>query len=102
MKAKNIVVTEADYGRLQRLIESSRQFRKRDVEHIDDLEQEGITIKSPSTRGVAEEAPGAYKDVTAVVVAAEQVIFPAEIVKMSLVPVHPIHLLVWLHRLTSR
>lgn len=40
MKAKNIVVTEADYGRLQRLIESSRQFRKRDVEHIDDLEQE--------------------------------------------------------------
>jgi regulator of nucleoside diphosphate kinase len=40
MKVKNIVVTEADYGRLQRLIESSRQFRKRDVEHIDDLEQE--------------------------------------------------------------
>jgi regulator of nucleoside diphosphate kinase len=40
MKAKNIVVTEADYGRLQRLIESSRQFRKHDAEHLDDLEQE--------------------------------------------------------------
>jgi regulator of nucleoside diphosphate kinase len=40
MKAKNIVVTEADYGRLQRLIESSRQFRKHDAEHIADLEQE--------------------------------------------------------------
>ncbi len=28
-------------------------------------------IRSPSTRGVAEEAPGAYKDVDAVVAAAE-------------------------------
>jgi tRNA-splicing ligase RtcB len=28
-------------------------------------------IRSPSTRGIAEEAPGAYKDVAAVVAAAE-------------------------------
>ncbi len=40
MIAKNIVITEADYGRLQRLIESSRQFRQRDAEHLDALEQE--------------------------------------------------------------
>lgn len=40
MKAKNIVITEADYGRLQRLIEASRRFRPRDAEHLDDLEQE--------------------------------------------------------------
>lgn len=40
MKAKNIVITEADYGRLQRLIESSRRFRQRDAEHLDALEQE--------------------------------------------------------------
>jgi tRNA-splicing ligase RtcB len=32
----------------------------------------GILIRSPSLRGVAEEAPGAYKDVGAVVDAAEQ------------------------------
>jgi tRNA-splicing ligase RtcB len=38
---------------------------------VDDLAARGILIKSPSTRGVAEEAPGAYKDVSAVVVAAE-------------------------------
>ncbi len=38
---------------------------------IDDLAAEGILIRSPSTRGVAEEAPGAYKDVGAVVAAAE-------------------------------
>jgi tRNA-splicing ligase RtcB len=38
---------------------------------IDDLASEGILIRSPSARGVAEEAPGAYKDVGAVVAAAE-------------------------------
>jgi tRNA-splicing ligase RtcB len=38
---------------------------------VDDLAAEGILIRSPSTRGVAEEAPGAYKDVGAVVAAAE-------------------------------
>jgi len=38
---------------------------------IDDLTLQGIFVRSPSTRGVAEEAPGAYKDVGAVVTAAE-------------------------------
>ncbi|RNJ48134.1 RtcB family protein [Methylocystis hirsuta] len=38
---------------------------------VDDLEKEGILIRSPSMRGVAEEAPGAYKDIGAVVAAAE-------------------------------
>ena len=38
---------------------------------VDDLAAQGILIRSPSTRGVAEEAPGAYKDVGAVVLAAE-------------------------------
>jgi tRNA-splicing ligase RtcB len=39
---------------------------------VDDLAAQGIMIRSPSARGVAEEAPGAYKDVGAVVAAAEQ------------------------------
>jgi tRNA-splicing ligase RtcB len=34
---------------------------------VDDLKRRGILIRSPSLRGVAEEAPGAYKDVTEVV-----------------------------------
>ena len=38
----------------------------------DDLRAQGILIKSPSTRGIAEEAPGAYKSIDAVVEAAEQ------------------------------
>jgi tRNA-splicing ligase RtcB len=39
---------------------------------IDQLAQEGIVVRSPSGRGVAEEAPGAYKDVEAVVDAADR------------------------------
>jgi tRNA-splicing ligase RtcB len=38
---------------------------------LDDLSRRGILIRSPSLRGVAEEAPGAYKDVSAVVDAAD-------------------------------
>ncbi|MGE5246120.1 MAG: RtcB family protein [Betaproteobacteria bacterium] len=47
-----------------------RQWRGREV--VDDLARRGILVRSPSSRGVAEEAPGAYKDVTAVVDAAER------------------------------
>jgi tRNA-splicing ligase RtcB len=46
-----------------------RQWSGRKI--VDDLAAAGILIRSPSTRGVAEEAPGAYKDVGAVVAAAE-------------------------------
>jgi tRNA-splicing ligase RtcB len=46
-----------------------RQWSGRKI--VDELAAQGILIRSPSTRGVAEEAPGAYKDVGAVVAAAE-------------------------------
>ncbi len=46
-----------------------KQYSGRKI--VDELAAEGILIRSPSTRGVAEEAPGAYKDVGAVVAAAE-------------------------------
>lgn len=39
---------------------------------VDALAERGIIIRSPSLRGVAEEAPGAYKDVDAVVAVAEK------------------------------
>ncbi len=45
-----------------------RQWHGRTV--VDELRERGIIIKSPSMRGVAEEAPGAYKDSIAVVMAA--------------------------------
>jgi tRNA-splicing ligase RtcB len=46
-----------------------RQWSGRKI--VDDLAAQDILIRSPSTRGVAEEAPGAYKDVGAVVAASE-------------------------------
>lgn len=47
-----------------------KQWQGRQV--VDTLAGQGIIIKSPSLRGVAEEAPGAYKDVDAVVEVAHQ------------------------------
>ena len=47
-----------------------RRYHGREI--VDDLAGHGILIRSPSSRGVAEEAPGAYKDVDAVVLAAER------------------------------
>ncbi len=46
--------------------------RWRGRELVDCLAAQGIVIKSPSARGVAEEAPGAYKDVGAVVDASDR------------------------------
>lgn len=39
---------------------------------VSELAARGIIVRSPSPRGVAEEAPGAYKDVAAVVNAADR------------------------------
>ncbi|MGE0736884.1 MAG: RtcB family protein [Alphaproteobacteria bacterium] len=49
---------------------AAKQWRGRQV--VDELAARGILVRSPSSRGVAEEAPGAYKDVGAVVDAAAQ------------------------------
>jgi tRNA-splicing ligase RtcB len=57
-------------GRQMSRHQATKQWRGRQL--IDDLAKMGIIIRSPSYRGVAEEAPGAYKDVAAVVEAAEQ------------------------------
>ncbi|MDH4074094.1 MAG: RtcB family protein, partial [Gammaproteobacteria bacterium] len=53
---------------------SRNQARKRWRGHevAADLAARGILVRSPSKRGIAEEAPGAYKDVTGVVDAADR------------------------------
>ncbi len=56
-------------GRAMSRHQALRNWNGRKV--VDDLEGHGILIRSPSMRGVAEEAPGAYKDVSAVVDAAD-------------------------------
>jgi tRNA-splicing ligase RtcB len=56
-------------GRRMSRHQATKQWRGRAV--VDELASRGIIIRSPSMRGVAEEAPGAYKDVAAVVDAAD-------------------------------
>ncbi|KVG57692.1 RNA-splicing ligase RtcB [Burkholderia territorii] len=55
-------------GRAMSRTEATRHWRGRAL--IDALAERGIEVRSRSDRGVAEEAPGAYKDVDAVVAAA--------------------------------
>lgn len=56
-------------GRQMSRHEATKHWRGRQV--VDELAARGILIRSPSSRGIAEEAPGAYKDVSAVVEASE-------------------------------
>lgn len=48
---------------------AKKRWRGQDV--VDALAARGIVVRSPSLRGIAEEAPDAYKDIEAVVDAAE-------------------------------
>ena len=57
-------------GRAMSRHQAKRLWQGRSL--INEMADRGIMIRSPSMRGVAEEAPGAYKDVTAVVNAADQ------------------------------
>jgi tRNA-splicing ligase RtcB len=56
-------------GRAMSRRSATRQWHGRQL--VDELATRGIVIRSPSMRGIAEEAPGAYKDVTAVVDASD-------------------------------
>lgn len=56
-------------GRAMSRHEATKRWHGRSV--VDDLAARGILIRSPSLRGVAEEAPLAYKDVGAVVASSD-------------------------------
>jgi tRNA-splicing ligase RtcB len=57
-------------GRAMSRKQAAKRWHGKDV--VRHLHQKGIVIKGTSLRGVAEEAPGAYKDVTVVVDATEK------------------------------
>ncbi len=57
-------------GRAMSRNQARKRWRGRQV--VDELAQQGILIRSPSDRGVAEEAPEAYKDVSSIVDLAER------------------------------
>ncbi len=55
-------------GRAMSRSRAKKAFRGRDV--VESLRRKGVFVRSSDFRGVAEEAPGAYKDVDAVVASA--------------------------------
>ncbi len=57
-------------GRAMSRHAATRRWHGRAVQ--DELAGRGIIVRSPSSRGIAEEAPGAYKDVSAVVAATDR------------------------------
>ncbi|HZQ23382.1 MAG TPA: nucleoside diphosphate kinase regulator [Terriglobales bacterium] len=83
MEDKNIAITHADYIRLQRLVESSRQFRHRDAKHLDDLEQEleRAAIMKPGevpSDVVTMNSRVKVKDLNSGRVTTYQIVFPGE------------------------
>ena len=68
-------------GRAMSRHEALRRWQGRAV--VDELEARGILIRSPSFRGVAEEAPLAYKDVGAVVDAANQAGLAVKVARLA-------------------
>ncbi|MFH1852060.1 MAG: RtcB family protein [Candidatus Neomarinimicrobiota bacterium] len=57
-------------GRTMSRTKAKKTWRGEQV--VSELAGQGIEVRSPSRQGVAEEAPGAYKDVSAVVEATER------------------------------
>jgi tRNA-splicing ligase RtcB len=68
-------------GRAMSRRAASKRWRGGQV--VDDLSRQGILIRSTSSRGVAEEAPGAYKDVSAVVGASDRAGLARKVAKLS-------------------
>jgi tRNA-splicing ligase RtcB len=64
--------SSACHGAGRRMSRNQARKRWRGRQVVDQLAGAGITVRSPSNRGVAEEAPGAYKDVSDVVLASER------------------------------
>jgi tRNA-splicing ligase RtcB len=68
-------------GRAMSRHQALRQWSGRQL--VDQLAARGIIVRSPSQRGVAEEAPGAYKDVTAVVDAAHAAKLSSKVARLE-------------------
>ena len=68
-------------GRAMSRHQATKRWRGRQV--VDALAQRGIEVRSPSMRGIAEEAPGAYKDVDAVVEATQRAGLASKVARLE-------------------
>lgn len=84
-RSEQLAFSSACHGAGRAMSRNAATKRWQGKKLIEELSHLGIIIKSPSLRGVAEEAPGAYKDVTAVVDSTEAAGLARKVAK--LVPV---------------
>jgi tRNA-splicing ligase RtcB len=68
-------------GRAMSRTQATKRWKGKDI--VMHLAQKGILIRGASARGIAEEAPGAYKDVTAVVDATETAGLAKKVVRLE-------------------
>jgi tRNA-splicing ligase RtcB len=68
-------------GRAMSRHQALKTWRGRQL--VDQLAAQGVVIRSLSSRGIAEEAPGAYKDVNAVVDAAQAAGLSRKVARLS-------------------
>lgn len=68
-------------GRAMSRAQATKRWRGREI--VDALAERGILVRSTSMRGVAEEAPEAYKDVSAVVDAADHAGLAHKVAKLT-------------------
>jgi len=68
-------------GRAMSRRQATKRWRGHDV--VEGLSRSGVSIRSPSLRGVAEEAPGAYKDVSQVVEGAHRSGLARKVVRLE-------------------
>ncbi len=69
---EELAYSSACHGAGRRMSRNQARKRWQGGEVAKELERQGILVRSPSKRGIAEEAPGAYKDVSGVVDLADQ------------------------------
>ncbi len=68
-------------GRAMSRTQATKKWNGRDI--IRDLAQKGVIIRGASNRGIAEEAPGAYKDVSEVVDATDKAELAKKVAKLE-------------------
>ena len=64
---EDLAYSSACHGAGRRMSRNQARKRWHGKQVADELAEKGIIVCSPSSRGIAEEAPGAYKDVSGVV-----------------------------------
>ena len=71
-ESKTLAFSSACHGAGRQMSRHAAKRKWQGRQVADALYERGIVVRSPSSRGIAEEAPGAYKDVTAVVDVADR------------------------------